>query len=155
MKSLLIFVAGLIAGAAVAFVIWGIPLRRHVANQFLLSALDQAYIGVQLHQSRGPLIEPWIRRTLPDYVREIGRNPSMQGNPMAQETLWMIREYYRQGNYSPPFEIVQLLETAPDESPETCRRMLDNMDSAANAMARQSEISITLTESNRTDSTVP
>lgn len=158
MRQVLVFVGGLIVGMAVAYMIWAIPPQRHADNQFLLSALDQAYIGVQLQKGRGALVEPWIRRTLPDYVEAIGRNPAMRGNPIAADTLWMIRAYYDQGRHVPPASIQTILHTAPEAPPEGSRRLLEAMDRAAELLAAQEKVTISFSESavtNETESSDP
>jgi type II secretory pathway pseudopilin PulG len=148
MRHVLVFVMGLLAGIAVAFVLWAIPARRHMANQFLLSALDQAYIAVQLQQGRAALVEPWIRITLPEYAEAIDRDAALRGHPIAADTLWMIRTYFEQGRHAPPARIQGILDTAPPDPPEACRRLLANMDRAAALVAEREDVTITLSPTN-------
>lgn len=147
MKKTIVFLVGLLAGTGIAFVVWGIPLHKRVANQYLLSVTDQALIAVQLNEGHIAAVEESIARSLPEYVEAIDSQFKLRDEEVALNALWMVRLYYERQNLSPPAAVQSILLNLPDEIPAACQERLDNMAAWSDAMDKQSELVISLPES--------
>lgn len=148
MNKTVIFLIGLLAGSGVAFLVWGIPLHRQVANQYLLSVLDQAFIAVQLSEGHSAAVQENIGRSLPEYVRAIDSQYKRQDNDLVVNALWMVRLFYERQNLSPPSNIQSILYNLPPEVPAICQERLDNIEAWSEALEKQSELIISLPETN-------
>ncbi len=147
MNKTLIFLIGLVAGSGIAFLVWGIPLHRRVANQYLLSVLDQAFIAVQLSEGHAAAVEENVGRSLPEYVRAINGQQKLRDHDLAVNALWMVRLFYERQNLSPPQDIQSILYNLPSEVPAICKERLDAIVAWSEALERQSELVISLPES--------
>ena len=132
MKPLLSFLAGLAAGALLVALWQAVPLRQQAANQYVLGAVDQAFIGLCLTEGRTDSLRETIEQTLPEYARTV--HTRYLASPLANDALWLIRRYYERNGLQIPAQAKPYLAGVPAQPSEETRRRLDAL---ANDSARR------------------
>ncbi len=128
-------IVGLSAGAFIGYLIWAVPIKRQFENQYVLSATDQAFIGLQVSQGQSDSLRKLLEDSLPDYVISIANN--YRTSPYATDALWVIRRYYERNGLLIPDSAKDILTNIQGTPSEACSRRLDQLEIDASVLPTQ------------------
>lgn len=111
------------------------PLKQQFANQYILSATDQAFIGLQVSQGQSDSLRKILEESLPDYVTTIANEYS--SSPYSTDALWVIRRYYERNGVPIPESVESILMNIPGTPSEACSRKLVQLEINASVLPTQ------------------
>lgn len=132
MKSLVMFSAGVVAGAAIACLSLALPLKHYadtkdsqMEKQYAMTVLDQAYIAYQLQEGHAKSLQASILDTLPGYALSLH---ALQASPQgASEALWMIKTVFERSKHLVTPEVESILHQISEEPPQACKDLLETL----------------------------
>jgi hypothetical protein len=128
-------ILGVAAGTCIGYLIWAVPLQRQFANQYILSATDQAFIGLQVSQGQSDGLRKALEDSLPEYVINIASN--YRSSPYATDALWVIRRYYERNGVPIPKPAEAILMNIQGPPSEACSRKLVQLEMNASVLPTQ------------------
>jgi hypothetical protein len=113
MKSTLVFISGLLAGAVVTFIILGQMSVLDYRDYVLKSAREQVFIASQLRANRGPDLQSRAEANLPGIVLAIHNDKKLRNAAEAPFVLRQVKDFYELNSIPVPAEISGILNGIP------------------------------------------
>jgi hypothetical protein len=112
-KTPLIFVAGLLLGALVTFVIAGKANQHLWARCVSTGVMEQAFIATELRTQRQDDLRKRAEDNLVPAVLAIHQHKELQTVPESQAALRAVKYFYESNGLAPPPEIADILNAIP------------------------------------------
>lgn len=112
-KLVLMFVAGLLLGALVTFIIAGKANERLWARCFATGVMEQAFIATELRTHRQDDLQQRAEANLPPAVLAIHQHKELQSVPESQSALRAVKDFYEMNAVPVPKEIASILNNLP------------------------------------------
>lgn len=113
MKSSLVFIGGLLAGAVATFIILGQMNLLEYRDYVLKSAREQVFIASQLRANRERDLQSRAEANLPGIVLAIHNDKRLRNAADAPFVLQQIRDFYELNSIPVPPEISGILNEIP------------------------------------------
>jgi hypothetical protein len=108
-KTVLLFIVGLLIGAFASFVIFGKMNQRLYARSYALSVIEQAFLATELRAHRQEELQKRIEANLPSAVLAIHQHKELQSVPESQSALRSVKDFYEMNAVPVPKEIESIL----------------------------------------------
>ena len=108
-KMVAIFIAGLLIGAVVTFVLAGKANQRLWARCVATGVMEQAFIATELRTHREDDLQLRAEANLPPAVLAIHQHKELQTVPESQAALRAVRDFYELNSVPVPTEIAGIL----------------------------------------------
>ncbi|MFN2577641.1 MAG: hypothetical protein ABR607_08125 [Pyrinomonadaceae bacterium] len=115
-KMPLVFVAGLILGAFVSFVIAGNANQRLWARCVSTGVIEQAFIATKLRTQRADDLQKRAEANLAPAVLAIHQRKELQTAPESQMALRAVKDFYEMNGVAIPQEIAGILSAVPSHA---------------------------------------
>lgn len=103
------FVAGLLIGTLVTFIIAGKANQRLWARCVATGVMEQAFIATELRTHRQDDLQRRAEANLPPAVLAIHQNKELQSVPESQTALRAVKDFYEMNSVPVPTEIANIL----------------------------------------------
>jgi len=113
LKVPLVFVAGLILGAIVTFVIAGKANQRLWAQCVTTGVMEQAFIATELRTHRQDDLQKRAEANLVPAVLAIHQHKELQSLPESHSALHAVKDFYEMNGVPIPQEIAGILNGLP------------------------------------------
>lgn len=113
MKSTLVFIGGLLAGAAATFFILGRMSHLEYRDHYMKAASEQVFIASQLRANRERDLQSRAEANLPGIVLAIHNDRKLRNAADAPFVLRQIRDFYELNSIPVPAEISGILKEVP------------------------------------------
>ena len=112
-KMSLVFVAGLVAGALLTFVILGQISYLQYRDYVMKAAMEQVFVASELRAHRAEELQKRAEANLPQIVLMIHNDKKLQKAVDAPSVMRSIRDFYELNRVSVPAEISDILKAVP------------------------------------------
>ena len=113
LKTAVIFVAGLLIGAAVTFLCLGRMNQQQFARSYATGVIEQAFLASELRANRQVELSKRIEANLPSAVLAIHQHTNLQSVPESQSALRSVKHFYEVNGLPVPTEIAGILNDVP------------------------------------------
>jgi hypothetical protein len=113
LKVPLVFIAGLILGVIVTFVIAGKANQRLWARCVTTGVMEQAFIATELRTNRQDDLQKRAEANLVPAVLAIHQHKELQSVPESDSALRAVRDFYEMNGVTIPQDIAGILHELP------------------------------------------
>jgi hypothetical protein len=113
MKSALVFIGGLLAGAVATFTILGRMGQLEYRDHYMKAASEQVFVASQLRANRERDLQNRAEASLPGIVLSIHNDRRLRDAADAPFVLRQIRDFYELNSIPVPPEISGILNEIP------------------------------------------
>lgn len=108
-KMVAMFIAGLVIGVVVTFVLAGKANQRMWARCVATGVMEQAFIATELRTHREGDLQRRAEANLPPAVLAIHQHKELQTVPESQAALRAVKDFYEMNSVAVPTEIAGIL----------------------------------------------
>ena len=112
-KMATMFIAGLLIGGLVTFIIAGKANQRLWARCVAIGLMEQAFIATELRTHRQDDLQRRAEANLPSAVLAIHQHKELQSVPESQSALRAVKDFYEMNSVPVPTEIAGILNGLP------------------------------------------
>ena len=125
-KIFLSILAGFVLGAVALCFFVKQTTGKVLANQYLVSVMDQANVALHIRAGKQLALLTNIEAALPSYVLAV--DDGFRGHAGSTNALWMVKAYYERNEIAIPPEIKGILDSLPPKPPTACQIRLRALD---------------------------